>query len=154
MSRVYISSTFEDLKEHRERVYRQLRCVGHDVVAMEDNVAQDRRPLANCLDDISGCHVYVGLFAWRYGYVPEDHNPRQLSITELEYRHAVDSEKECLVFLADDNFEWAPALQDSNTGDGKGGKLIKQLRGELRKRTQVAFFKTPDHLASLVGRGG
>jgi O-acetyl-ADP-ribose deacetylase (regulator of RNase III) len=42
-------------------------------------------------------------------------------------------------------------LQDSNTGDGKRGKLIKQLRGELSKKTQVAFFKTPDHLASLVG---
>jgi O-acetyl-ADP-ribose deacetylase (regulator of RNase III) len=151
MPRVYISSTFEDLKEHRERVYRQLRRVGHDVVAMEDYVAQDRRPLANCLDDISGCDVYVGLFAWRYGYVPEDHNPRHLSITELEYRHAVDSEKECLIFLADDNFEWVPALQDSNTGDGKRGKLVKQLREELRKKTQVAFFKTPDHLASLVG---
>jgi O-acetyl-ADP-ribose deacetylase (regulator of RNase III) len=151
MPRVYISSTFEDLKEHRESVYRQLCRLGHDVVAMENYVAQDRRPLANCLDDISGCDVYVGLFAWRYGYVPEDHNPRHRSITELEYRHAVDSEKECLVFLADDNFEWAPALQDSNTGDGKRGKLIKQLREELRKKTQVAFFKTPDHLASLVG---
>ena len=151
MSRVYVSSTFEDLKEHRECVYRQLRRVGHDVIAMEDYVAQDRRPFTKCRDDISDCDVYVGLFAWRYGYVPDDHNPRQLSITELEYRHAVDSKKECLVFLVDADFEWVPALQDSNTGDGKRGKLIKQLREALGKKTQVAFFKTPDHLASLVG---
>ena len=93
MSRVYVSSTFEDPKEHRECVYRQLRRVGHDVIAMEDYVAQDRRPFTKCRDDISDCDVYVGLFAWRYGYVPDDHNPRQLSITELEYRHAVDSKK-------------------------------------------------------------
>jgi O-acetyl-ADP-ribose deacetylase (regulator of RNase III) len=118
---------------------------------MEDYVAQDRRPLANCLDDISRCDLYVGLFAWRYGYVPEDHNSRRLSITELEYRHAVERGMECLVFLLDDNFAWAPPLQDSHTGDGEGGKLIRQLREELSKKTQVAFFKTPDHLASLVG---
>ena len=42
MSRVYVSSTFEDLKEHRECVYHQLRLVNHDVIAMEDYVAQDQ----------------------------------------------------------------------------------------------------------------
>jgi O-acetyl-ADP-ribose deacetylase (regulator of RNase III) len=151
MSRVYISSTFEDLREHRQHVYHQLRRVGHDVIAMEDYVAQDGRPVVNCLDDISRCDVYIGVFAWRYGYIPADHNSRHLSITELEYRHAVDSGKECLVFLADDNFPWPHFLTDSHTGNGEGGRLIKQLREELRNKTQVAFFKTADHLASLVG---
>lgn len=150
MSRVYISSTFEDLKEHRQHVYHQLRRVGHDVIAMEDYVAKDRRPLANCLDDLSRCELYVGLFAWRYGYVPKENNSRRLSITELEYRHAVERGMECLVFLLDDNYAWAPPLQDSHTGGGEGGKLIRHLREELSTKTQVAFFRTPDNLASLV----
>ena len=130
MSRIYISSTFEDLQDHRQRVYQQLRRMGHDVIAMEDYVAQDQRPLTNCLRDISGCDLYVGLFAWRYGYIPEDHGPPRLSITEHEYRHAISEGKECLAFLLDEKFEWSPVNQDSHTGEGEGGKLIRQLRQE------------------------
>jgi O-acetyl-ADP-ribose deacetylase (regulator of RNase III) len=150
MSRIYISSTFEDLKDYRQHVCRQLRRAGHDVVAMEDYVAQDERPLTNCLNDISGCDLYIGIFAWRYGYVPKDNNPKYLSITELEYRHAVNEVKECLVFLLDDSVAWPPALQDSHTRDGRSGELVMQLREELSRNLQVGYFNNPDHLASLV----
>ena len=88
MARIYISSTYGDLKDYREKAYRVLRRLGHDVVAMEDYVATDQRPLAKCLADVAACDVYVGVFAHRYGYVPEEDNPDHRSITELEYRHA------------------------------------------------------------------
>jgi hypothetical protein len=48
-ARIYISATYGDFKEHREQVYRALRELGHDVVAMEDYVATDQRPLGKCL---------------------------------------------------------------------------------------------------------
>ena len=89
MSRIYVSSTFSDLQDQREAVYRALRRLGHDVVAMEDYVASDQRPLDRCLDDVASSDVYIGIVAWRYGYVPPTGNPDRLSITELEYRHAV-----------------------------------------------------------------
>ena len=63
MARIYISSTYGDLKEHREKAYRVLRQLGHDAVAMEDYVATDQRPLAKCLADVAACDVYVGVFA-------------------------------------------------------------------------------------------
>jgi Domain of unknown function (DUF4062) len=34
MARIYVSSTYDDLKEHREQIYRALRQLGHDVAAM------------------------------------------------------------------------------------------------------------------------
>ena len=52
MARIYISSTYGDLKEHREKAYRVLRQLGHDAVAMEDYVATDQRPLGRCLADV------------------------------------------------------------------------------------------------------
>jgi len=76
MAKVYISSTFTDLRAHREAVYKILRKLGHDVISMEDYVAADQRPLAKCLDDVAACAVYVGIFAWRYGYIPAQDNPR------------------------------------------------------------------------------
>ena len=79
MSRIYVSSTFSDLQDQREAVYRALRRLGHDVVAMEDYVASDQRPLDRCLDDVASSDVYIGIVAWRYGYVPPTGNPEAYS---------------------------------------------------------------------------
>lgn len=83
---VYLSSSYTDLKTHREAVSKALnQLAGVKVIAMEDYVARDERPLPACLKDVAACDLYVGLFAWRYGYVPPPHeNPEQRSITELE----------------------------------------------------------------------
>ena len=90
MITLYLSSTYEDLKEFREAVYKALKKSGYEVVAMEDYVAADQRPLDKCLADVGKSDIYIGIFAFRYGYVPlEAHgNPGKISITELEFRHA------------------------------------------------------------------
>ena len=83
MADIYLSSTFSDLKTYREAVYRALRQMQYNVIAMEDYVAKDQRPLDRCLADVAKCDLYIGLFAWRYGYVPAEDNPDGKSITEL-----------------------------------------------------------------------
>lgn len=90
MTTIYLSSTYEDLKEYRKAVFDALRQSGYQVIAMEDYVARDDRPLQTCLEDVGKAQIYVGLFAFRYGYIPpvEHDNPDGLSITELEFRHA------------------------------------------------------------------
>ncbi len=70
MTKIYISSTFSDLKECREAVYKALRALRHDVIAMEDYVASDQRPLDKCLADVVASDIYVGIFAYRYGFKP------------------------------------------------------------------------------------
>jgi hypothetical protein len=45
VARVFISSTFEDLKDHREAVYVGLRRLGHEFVAVEDWVATEQLEL-------------------------------------------------------------------------------------------------------------
>src|SRR5262245_5046675 len=101
MTTIYLSSTYEDLKEYREVVYKALRKSGYDGIAMEDYVAADQRPVEKCLDDVKKADIYVGIFAFRYGYVPrEAHgNPTNLSITELEFRQAETLKKPCLTFI-------------------------------------------------------
>ena len=108
MARIYVSSTYGDLKDHREHVYRTLSQLGHDVVAMEDHVAADQRPLEHCLGDVVASDLYVGVLAHRYGCIPTHNNPEGRSITELEYRHAQAEGKPCLVFLLDEVAPWAP----------------------------------------------
>jgi Domain of unknown function (DUF4062) len=66
--RVYLSSTFEDLKEYRAAVFAALEKAGLDVARMEDYTSADDRPLDLCLRDVGKSEIYVGLIAWRYGY--------------------------------------------------------------------------------------
>src|SRR5438270_6985206 len=96
VAKIYLSSTYTDLKACREAVDQALRQMRHDVIAMEDYVATDQRPLDKCLADVVKCDLYIGLFAWRYGYVPSKGNPERKSITELEYRRATQADKSCL----------------------------------------------------------
>lgn len=146
--KVYLSATFKDLVDYRKAAYQQLRMMRHDVIGMEDYVASDQRPLAKCLADVEASDVYLGIFAWRYGYVPRSGNPHKRSITELEYRHAKALKKPCLIFLLQDDAPWPVAMTDSFTGEAGAGKQIKRLRAEFGASHVVSFFSTSEQLAS------
>jgi serralysin len=148
--KIYISATFEDLREERESVYRQLRKLRHDAISMEDYVAADERPLDRCLADVEACDVYVGIVAWRYGFVPRGRNPGKRSITELEYRRAVRCKKPRLIFMLDDDAPWRPRFMDQHTGEGNGGERVTGFRDELRRERMLSIFSSPDQLASDV----
>ena len=99
---------------------------------------------------MAACDLYVGIFAHRYGYVPEHDNPDRRSITELEYRHAQAHGIPRLLFLLDPATLWAPAWMDAHTGDGDQGGRIRALREELGHERLLSFFATADQLAQLV----
>jgi hypothetical protein len=145
MARIYLSSTFADLKQHRQAVYHSLRMMRHDVIAMENYIATDQRPLDKCLADVEAADIYVGLFAWRYGYIPSYNNPSGKSITELEYDHARQVGKPCLIFLLDENAPWPPSAIDRDPQD-----RIVGFRQKLQQESIVSFFRSPEELANQV----
>ena len=147
MPSIYVSSTFLDLQEHRQAVDRALRRLAHDVRAMEDYVAADERPLARCLADVAACDVYVGIIAWRYGYVPAHDNPAHSSITELEYREATRLNKPRLIFLLSEDAPWQPRFVDK----GEAAERLHALRQALTVDHLASTFKTKEELAELVG---
>ena len=53
MARIYVSSTFSDLEEVRKEVSLALRRLGHENVALEYYVAEERRPPDRCLGDVA-----------------------------------------------------------------------------------------------------
>lgn len=141
--RVYVSSTSIDLKEYRAAVISALRKTGTTPVCMEDYVAQDMLPVDKCLADVAGSEVYVGIFAWRYGFMPSDY---EQSITELEYRKAIEVSIPTLIFLLDENVGWHDEYRDV----GKDAKRISALRKEFKLGKMVGWFTNPHHLASEV----
>ena len=148
MAKIYISSTFEDLKDFRARAYTQLRKSRHDVLSMEDYNPSGRAPLEKCLEDVRNADIYVGLLGWCYGSLSDEDDSSSLSFTEHEYREALNSGKELIVFLSDPNAPWAPKHMDSHTGAGESGARISALRNSISKAHIRGFFKTPDDLAA------
>ena len=157
--RVYVSSTVQDLREHRSAAIRVLRQMGHEVVAMEDYVAESAVPVEKVIADVAGCDVYVGIFAWRYGYVPvrgprlKGVRPGKTSVTEYEYRQAAATDGvEVLVYLLDEQAPW-PAAQIDGVRDPIHGESIRALRAHLQSERMVGYFTSPDGLAAQVGAG-
>ena len=150
MSNVYVSSTYVDLRDHRQATIRQLRRMQHKVTSMEDYTARDETAAVACTNDVAASDLYVGLIAWRYGHIPADNNPQRLSVTEQEYVAAVEHDVPRFVFLLDEVASWPPPFLDAHTGDGDGGQRIRNFRERLAADRLASHFTTPDDLAAQV----
>ena len=150
--KVYISSTYQDLIDHRAAVDRTLRRMGHDVIGMEQYVAEGSKPVDRCKADVRTADVYVIIAAWRYGYVPgsEGKPPDRRSITEIELDEAKTSGKPVLAFLLDPEAPWPPNRVDAMSGIKGAGEDVSRLRAQLGTDYLAGIFRTPDDLASQV----
>ena len=103
--RIFLSSTFEDLRTHRAAVVKQLDRMTADHAGMEYFPATAETPLANSLAQLKKCDVYVGLIGFRFGSQAPG---TPMSMTQREYeaaRELADNGKmELLIYLAADNF--------------------------------------------------
>ncbi len=144
MAKIYLSSTYTDLKKFREAVYRALRMIRQDVIAMEDYIAADTRPLQKCLSDVAACDIFVVLLAWKYGYIPGGNNPNKKSITELEYEEARKAGKPCLIYLVDEDAPWPLSAVDADNA------RILKFRKKLQEELSVSYFDSPVSLANQV----
>lgn len=81
--RIYISSTIDDLVAERAAAIDILRGFG---LVKDSYRAADQGTVANCIADVHGAQLYVGIIGHRYGWVPDgEADPQAKSITELEY---------------------------------------------------------------------
>ena len=169
--RIFVSSSFEDLREHRAAVIRVLRQLGHEVLAMEDMIAGSGAPLAKVVEMVDRSEAYVGVFAWRYGYVPasaaepttpsattipvvEGADIGETSITHYEYLRAVQRKLPVMAFLLDEHYPWPPQLIDgfdrTRAQAPTNADKIRALRQVLQQERVVSWFTTPSDLEARV----
>jgi hypothetical protein len=111
---VFVSSTFNDLRNHRERAIQQLRDAGYHVNGMENWPPDDRQPWKFCPEEVRKCQLVVSLVGYRRGWVPDGKNR---SITQLEYDEAVRYGIDVLPFLVSDSASDWPAEFDERKSD-------------------------------------
>ena len=99
MYRVFVSSTYEDLKEERIAVMRTLVSMGCLPVGMELSPASNNTQQAEIQNLITTCDYYVLVMAGRYGSIIPDGT---ISYTEWEYELAKHAGIPILAFLHED----------------------------------------------------
>ena len=96
---VFISSTYQDLAEHRRAVWQALEEFDVSVRGMEQFGARPGAPLETCLAEVEQSDVYVGIIAFRIGSI---HPESAKSFTQLEYERASSLNKAILIYLVDE----------------------------------------------------
>ena len=165
--RIFVSSSFEDLKEHRAAAIRVLRQLG---LAMEDIIAASTAPLSKVIDMVDRSDAYVGVFAWRYAYIPgkaatsgmpaqppiavADAKYGDTSITHYEYLRAVERKLPIMAFPLDEHCPWPPHLIDgfdvARQDAPANADAIRALRLQRQKERVVSWFTTPTDLEARV----
>jgi tetratricopeptide (TPR) repeat protein len=142
--RVMISSTARDLPEHRPKVMDACMRLGMFYPDMMEHLtATDANALEVSLRIVDRADLYVGVFAFRYGYVPDGGT---ISVTESEYNRAVERKIPRLIFLMGEEHDIKPG--DVETGDG--AKKLEELKARLKKERVVGLFTSADDLKAQV----
>lgn len=99
---VMVSSTFLDLREHREQLMGALRKQQLFPIVMEEYVldAGDDGVVSSSLKMVADASAYVGLISRRYGQVVEhEQNPHGYSVSRMEFEEAQRLGLPTLIFI-------------------------------------------------------
>lgn len=140
--KIFISSTYKDLVDHRARVAEAVERLGQQGVRMEVFGARPSEVTEASLDEVEESDVFVGIYAHRYGCVPLG---SQSSITEMEFDYARKLGKPTLCFIVDDDFPWPPKYVEEAPGRTKLAAFKEEISNLVRDS-----FTTPEDLAFKV----
>lgn len=117
---VFVSSTFEDLKDERRAVIEAILNLGHIPVGMEVFQANDETQWTYIKNRIDESDYYVLIVAERYGSEQDGK-----SYTQMEYEYAIEKGVPTVAFLL----------------DGEARKQLPQHKVEYDKREKVESFR-------------
>jgi len=141
--KAFLSSTYEDLVAHRKAAAEALERLGQHPQRMEVFGARPEEPLTACLSEIDECDLFLGIYAHRYGFVPEG---SAVSITEAELDRAIRGNKPIFCFVVHEDHPWPPKMIE----DGVGRLRLQTLKQRVSSGVVRDVFTTPEDLAVKV----
>jgi hypothetical protein len=122
---IFVSSTYEDLRDERNEVIKACLNMGHIPVGMEMFNAADEEQWAVITRTIDQCDYYVVIIAHRYGST----TPEGISFPEKEYDYAVAQGVPALGFvIADTGVRWPPQK------DPKATEALCRFKSKVKKK--------------------
>lgn len=142
---IFISSTYNDLKEERQAVLESILKLRHIPVGMEQFVATNEEQFGYIKRLIDETDYYVLIIGNRYGTLGED----GISYTEKEFDYAVSKNIPILAFVHSDpnsfSFEKSEKTEIAR-------KKLEKFRGKVEHNRLVSLFSWngPDSLSKEV----
>ncbi|UCV21670.1 DUF4062 domain-containing protein [Ferribacterium limneticum] len=147
--KIFLSSTYRDLIEYRAAGAEALERLGQQGIRMEVFGARPTDATTACFDEIAESDALVGIYAHRYGHIPEG---QTTSITEQEFEFARSRSKPVFCFLIDDEQPWPPKHID---GEPSRTALLS-FKNRIQSQIVTEVVSTPHDfafkVASSVGR--
>lgn len=141
---VFVSSTYEDLREERQEVIHALLELDCIPSGMELFPAADEDQWSLIKEVIDECDYYILILGGRYGSCGSD----GISYTEKEYRYALSQGKPIIAFLHKEPDE-LPKKKTEQKEEGQ--KKLTAFRS-LAQKKMCKFWQTPQELGSVVSR--
>jgi len=133
---VFISSTFQDLREERRAVQDVIISMGDFPVQMESFPAADEDQFEFIKSLIDKCDYYVLIIAGRYGTPAED----GISYTHKEFRYAVEKSVPVLVMLHGEPGKIpSDKLEETDAGRQSLKDFIKEAEHKRLRKTWTTF---------------
>jgi hypothetical protein len=119
---------------------------------MERLPARDATGVQVSLEMVDKAHIYIGIYAWRYGWVPDFDNPEKISITEMEFNRALERKqrgelKEILIFVMDDDH---PTTRRDVEADTVAQEKLKKFKERASSGRVRLSFKSAEGLRGHV----
>lgn len=135
---VFVSSTYEDLKDERNEIIKAILEMGHIPVGMEMFSAADEEQWKVIARTIDSVDYYAVIVAHRYGSVTSD----GISYTEKEFDYAASQGVPVLGFVIDGSASWPSTKIDT---DRKKLKKLSSFKAKVKSRL-MQFWTNKDDL--------
>ncbi len=143
---VFISSTFEDLKEHRKKLWDILTKYEVNIRGMERFGARKEAPLQTCLAEVAQSDIFIGVISYRLGTIDPKSSK---SFVQLEYEKALELNREVFIYLIDDkNGRVTPAFVDF----GENHEKLESFKSILKERHTIDTFTDEADLGDKLDR--
>lgn len=144
---VFISSTFDDLRDERRKVQDTILSMYQFPIGMEMFSADDEEQWKIIKETIDSSDYYVLIIGHRYGTVIESGKYAGISYTEKEYNYAVSKKIPVLAFLIDNN---VPVLPKNIEVYIEKRRKLEEFINRVKKGRMVQWWSTKDDLANKV----
>lgn len=143
----FISSTYEDLKEERNKAIQAILTMNQFPIGMEMFSAADDDQWKIIKEAIDSSDFYILIIGNRYGSIEETIG---ISYTEKEFDYAVEKKIPVLAFIVDNSMSMIPDRFDSDPQ--KIAKLNAFKEKVKQSGRYVKFWKNIDNLETLISQ--
>ncbi|MDT0507990.1 DUF4062 domain-containing protein [Novosphingobium sp. MMS21-SN21R] len=155
--RVFLSSTYYDLRSLRGELERFIREKGYEPILNERGhitYSKENSPEVACYREIESCDILVSVIGGRFGSTSND---GEFSVSQLELRTAIEQYKQVYIFVERDvSSEYRTYLKNKNTNinwtavdNVKIYKFLEEVHA-LPNNNAIMSFETGQDIINLL----